>query len=211
MKKENIINSIGFGLIVIDLIVIFVNQNNNKVVLFAVAIGLLIYGIMSIFKKNVFGYLSTCVAITLAISGGLFFSHKFNLTQAFTFMISSSVALIMLLTLVFYYYKKKVIDKIFKLTVEAEVVELISNPNTEAKYYQPVYRYEVNDHEYTVPYPGFLNKNIPKIGDKQMIRVDADDNLNVYFDKTPMQKLVDILLMVFLIVMAVVIMVGQFK
>ena len=211
MKKENIISSIGYGLIVIDLIVIFICQKNTKVVLFAVAAGLLIYGIISMFKRNAFGYLSTCLSITLAISGGLYFGKVFDLTKAFTFMISSSVALIMILTGAFYIYKKKVIDKEYKLSVEAEVVELLSNPNTDAKYYQPLYRYVVNDREYTVPFPAFLNKNIPKIGDKQIIRVDEEDNQNVYFDKTPIQKLWDILLMVCLLVIAIVIMVGQFK
>ena len=211
MKKENIINSIGYGLIVIDLIVIFICQKNTKIVLFSVAVGLLIYGVMSIFKKNSFGYISSCLAITLAVSGGLYFAHKLSIAKAFTFMISSSVALLMLLTLGFLVYKKKVINSEFKLSVEAEVVELLSNPNTEAKYYQPIYRYVIKDKEYTVPFPAYLNKGIPKIGDKQIIRVDERDNQNVYFDKTPMQKLADVLLMLFLLVIAIIIMIGQFK
>lgn len=211
MDKKKVFSTIGYGLILIDLIVIFINQKNYKVLIFAVAFGALVYGIMSIFKKNVIGYIITCLSVSLAITGGLYFGKVLDLAKSFTFMISSSVAILMLLTLVFSVFKKKIIDKEYSLSIEAECVELINNPNTDSKFYQPLYRYYINDHQYTVPYPGFIDKNIPKIGEKRIIRVDENDNQNVYFEKTKMEKLVDYFLIIFFLVVSIIIMIGQFK
>ena len=211
MKKENLISNLGFVLIVIDLIVIFIFQKNAKIVLFAIAIGLLIYGIMSIFKKNVYGYITTCLSISLSLSGIFYFSKIFDLAKAFTFMISSSVFILMALTLCLSIYKKKVIDREFALSIEAEVIELLNNPNTDSKFYQPLYKYNIEGHEYTVPFPAFVSKNIPKIGDRQIIRVDERDHQNVYFEKRPIEKAADYFMIVFFLVVSLIIMIGQFK
>ena len=211
MNKKNVVTSIGYGLLLIDLIVIFIFQNNNKIVLFSIAAGMLICGIISILKNSVIGYIITCLSVSLTVSGLLFFCKVFDVAKAFTFMISSSVAALMLITLIFSIYKKKVIDSEYALTIEAEVIELISNPNTEAKFYQPLYRYEIEGHQYTVPYPGFINKKVPRIGERQLIRVDKKDNQNVYFDKKPMDKVIDYLLIIFFLVVSIIIMIGQFR
>ncbi len=211
LKREKLISNIGYSLIGIDLIIIFIFQKNIKVVLFAIAIGLLLYGIMSIIKKNVYGYISTCLSISLALSGIFYFVGYFDKAKAFTFMISSSVFFLMALTLCFSVYKKKVIDEEFSLSIEAEVVELISNPNTDANYFQPIYRYTVEGHDYTVPFPAFLSKNIPKVGEVQTIRVDKNDHQNVYFDKKPLEKVADYFLLIVFLILSLIIMIGQFR
>ena len=116
-----------------------------------------------------------------------------------------------LLLLWFSVYKKKVINEEFSLSIEGEVVELISNPNTDANYFQPIYKYTIEGHDYTVPFPAFLSKNIPKIGDIRIIRVDKNDHQNVYFDKKPMEKIADYFLLICFLILSFIIMIGQFK
>jgi hypothetical protein len=211
MDKKKIFSGIGYAVILVLLIVIFINQKNTKVILFAFAVGLMIYGIIQILNKKIIGYILACLSVSLAVTGFLYFSKVLALPQAFTFMLSSSVAVLMALTLVFTVVKKLMIDKSFELKVEAQVIDLVSNPNTDNRYFQPYYLYEIDGEEYNVLFPGFINKNIPKIGDKRTIRVDKNDHLNVYFEKTPMEKISDIVLEVFFLIVSIVIMIGQFK
>ena len=211
MDKKKLVSGIGYAIILVLLIIIFINQKNTQIVLFAFAIGLLIYGIIQIMNKKIVGHILTCLSVSLAVTGYLYFSKTLALPQAFTFMLSSSVAILMVLTLVFTIIKKLIVDKNFELKVEAQVIDLVNNPNTDSKYFQPYYLYVIDGQEYNVLFPGFINKNIPKIGDKRIIRVDKDDHMNVYFEKTPMEKISDIVLEVFFLVVSIVIAIGQFK
>jgi len=211
MDKKKVFNGICYAIILVLLLVILINQKSTKIVLFAFAIGMFVYGIVQIISKKIVGYILSCLAVSLGVTGYLYFSKTLALPQAFTFMLSSSVAILMVLTLIFTVVKKLAVDKHFELKVEAVVVDLISNPNTNSKYFQPYYVYTIDGVDYDVLFPGFINKNIPKIGDTRIIRVDKNDHFNVFFDKTPMEKICDIVLEVFFLVVSILISIGQFK
>lgn len=210
MKKEQLLDNICFALIVISLIIILIFRNNYKVDLYAIAFIAIVYGIMNIKKKGSTSFIFISLGISLTISGTLYFTKIFDLVKAFTFMIGCSVFLLMAVTLIFTYLRKKIIDENYALKVNAIVVDLVSNDNTNAKFFQPYYKYSVDDHDYSVLHPGFINKNIPKIGDTVPIRVSKDDYQDVYFDKTPTEKLFDLILVVFLLIVSLVISIMQF-
>ncbi len=210
MKKEQLLNNIGFGVIVVLLLVILVFQKNVKVVLYAISLIGVVYGLMNIPKKGASGFIFICLGISLAISGTLYFIKYFDLKQTFTLMIAASVFLLMIITLVFTYLRKKMLDENYSLRVNATVTDLISSDNTNSKFYQPCYKYTIDGHEYSVLFPGFISKRIPKIGDVVQIRVDKDDYQNVYFDKSFTERLFDLILVVFLLIVSLVIGVLQF-
>ncbi len=210
MKKKEVLNNIGFFLIVAALLVILVFQKNIKVVVFAASFGLLIYGLMSIPKNNVSGIITCVFSISLAVSGVLYFTKIFNLLKAFTFMISCTVFFMMVLSAIFSYKRKKLICSKYTLLVDAEVVDLVVNPNTEAKYYQPQYKYTVDGEDYYVLYPSFINKRVPNIGDKTKLRVDENDKDAVYFERAVRDKVFDAIMIVFFMLVALAIMIGQF-
>ena len=76
----------------------------------------------------------------------------------------------------------EVTDREFKkkhsLKVEATVIDLVKNPNTNREFYQPIYEYEVNDVVMEVGALGYYEKRIPKLGDKLIIFVNPEDSVN---------------------------------
>ena len=210
MKKREIISNICFVLIVIALIVIMIYQKNPKVLVYAISAVLFLYGLSTVVKQNVLGYISICLGASLLVSGTLYFTGVFNLFKSFTFMLCSSVFLLMAIVLIFAYIKRKLIKEAYELVVEATVVDLIPNENTRAKYYQPYYKYQVDDHDYSVLFPVFINKHIPKIGDRVLIRVDKEDHQNVYFEKEKMEVIIDVASIVLLLVLSFIVAIKQF-
>lgn len=210
MKKKELLNNIGFVLIVVALIVILVFQKNTKIVIFAASFGLLIYGLMTVSKNNVTGLLTCVLAVSLAISGSLYFFNNFTLLKAFTFMMSSTVFFMMVLAIIFAIKRRKMLCSKYNIITEAEVMDLIVNPNTEARFYQPYYRYEVDGNYYYVSYPEFINKHVPNIGDKTKIRVDEKDKESIYFEESIKKRVFDISRIIFFLIVSLIIMIGQF-
>jgi len=210
MKKKEIFSNIGFVLVVASLIVILVYQKNIKVVVFAASFGLFVYGLITLMKERIKGIITCVFSVSLAISGALYFFKVFNLMKAFTFMMSFTVFWMMVLTAFFAYKQRKLLCSKYSIETEAEVIDLIVNPNTEEKYYQPYYKYEIDGEEYDVLYPAFINKNVPNIGDKTKIRVDPNDRDSIYFEKRIKDKVFDVALIIFFILVSLLIMVGQF-
>jgi hypothetical protein len=75
------------------------------------------------------------------------------------------------------------------MDVLGKVIDLERNPNTKKEYYRPIYAYYLDNGEYKVGLPYYLNKKIPKIGDEISLKVSSRDHADVYFEKNLLQKI----------------------
>lgn len=210
MNKEKIFSNLSFIIAVITIILIAFFHNNIAIIGVIGGIGGFLYGICLMINKNSTGYLFTSLGISLAASFLLYNYEKFDKGDAVTFMICESTFLLMLITLIFMYINNKELFKLYNMSVEAEVIDLVKNPNTTKEYYQVMYQYELDGKAYVVGTPGFINKSIPNIGDKKKIYVDSNDYANVYFDKTMKEKIYNIGLCSFLMIASLIIVITLF-
>lgn len=208
--KEKLLNNLSFfiGIITVVLVVIF--NNNFLLASFIGGIGAFLYGILVSINKNNYGYLFISLGIGAFSSVILYRTGVFDKVNAITYMICVSVFVLMLITFIFTFINKKENSKLYDLVVEAVVVDLVKNKNTKKDFYQVIYEYELDDKRYTVGTPGFIEKNIPNIGDKKKIYVDSNDHSNVYFDKSLKEKITNNLIVLSLMIISLVIVISLF-
>lgn len=210
MNKDKVFSNLGFCVVVVTIILIAIFHNNISIIGLIGGIGGFLYGICLIVNKNSSGYLFTSLGISLACSFLLYNYKVFDRGDAVTFMICASTFLLMVITLVFMYINNKALFKMYNMQIDAEVVDLIKNPNTTKEYYQIIYQYELDGKVYSVGTPGFVNKNIPNIGDKKKVFVDSTDYANVYFDKSMKEKIYNVGLCAFFMIAALIITITLF-
>lgn len=187
--KNKILENISFVIIVITLLLIVVFQNNGTAMLFIGAGGLLLYGVVACLQLNKYGTISLGCGGSLLITMILYTMEVLDKADSITFMVTSSMMLISLISLIFMVINDKKVFKRYTLIVEGEVIDLERNPNTKKDYYKPVYSYNVDNVEYEVALPYYLNKNIPDIGDTIKLYVDPKEHSEVYFDKSLINKI----------------------
>lgn len=200
MKKETIIDSLSFVIGVLTVLLAVAFKDNLVYAGIIAGVGASLYGLLKALRKNSYGYILMSIGIGLFLALLLYKFEMLNRSDSLTFMICVSTNLLMLITFVFDFINRKEIFRVYDLKVEAEVVDLVKNPNTNKEYYQVMCAYTINDKDYIVGSPGFINKFIPKIGDKLTLYVDSKDNENVFFDKNKKEKIYDIGLGLFLII-----------
>jgi len=210
MKKEEILSNVSFAIAVITILICLVFRNNLVMLGIVAGIGSFLYGICITINKNTTGYLFFGIGGSLAISLLLYKFKILDKGDTFTFMICCSIFLLMLMVLVVGSIRKKKIFKIYTMSVDAEVIDLVKNTNTKKEYYKPVYSYNLDGKEYVVEALGYIDKFIPKIGDKIKLYVDPKDYMNVYFDKTMFDKITGIGLSIFLLIVSFGIIVSLF-
>lgn len=210
MKKEEIINNIGFVIAVITVILAVCFKDNIVLVGIIVGIGGFLYGLCLSLNLNNSGYVFLAIGGSLALSLSLYKFDILDKGDAFTFMICCSIFLLMIVYLIFSKIKEKKIFSKFSLVVDAEVVDLVKNPNTKKEFYQPVYSYVVDGESYVVNALGYTDKFIPKLGDKVKLYVDPTNYESVYFDSKLTSKLYNIGLCLFLLIASLVIMITLF-
>lgn len=210
MNKEKILDSLSFVIVILTLIIMLIFKDNIIMVGIIAGVGSFLYGICNILKRNSMGCIFFSIGLSLVVTL-LLYKNVLDKGDSVTFMICLSTFLITVFTLIFMYFNDKAIFKQYDIEVEGKVVDLIKNPNTKQEYYQVVYEYELKGKVYSVATPGYIDKNIPSIGDKTKIYVDSKDIENVYFDKTKKQKVYNILLCVFLMIVSLVILINLFR
>lgn len=210
MKKETILDTLSFivGLVTILLVVFFKDKMNY--LLFSLAIGGSLFGIILIMKKSNYGYLITSLGISLLGSVLLYRFNILDRPDAVTFMITGSVFSLMVISMIFSVINDKVNKKECSLLIYGEVVDLVKNSNTKDEYFQPIYEYVVDDKPYQVAYPKFLNKKIPDIGSKHKIYVNPKKHEDVYFEKEPIDKLYDYGISLLLAIVSLIIIITLF-
>lgn len=180
--KKKVLDNISYVIALATLLCIVIFKDDAVRMLFIGSIGAFLYGLCSLFTKNKYGIPLFSGGITLFTTMILYNSKILDRFESITFFICSTLALLFIVSFICKVLRDKAIRKKYDLVVEAEVVDLLRNPNTKKEFYQPVFGYKVNDDYYEVGYPGFMEKRIPSIGDKRKILVSSKDNADVYFE-----------------------------
>lgn len=208
--KNKIIENLNFIIGVITVLLVVIFSSNLKVVSFIAGGGLTLYGLISILKKENTGFVVFSAGFSLLLAVLLLTFKILSKGEAITFVICGGLSLILGLSIIIECFNKKKIKEIYNLETLASVIDLEKNPNTKKDFYRAVYKYEVNGNEYTVANPTYTNKFIPKIGDTLKIYVDSTDHLNVFFDKTLLEKIYIYGLNLFLIIASIIIIISLF-
>lgn len=87
------------------------------------------------------------------------------------------------------FMNEKEINTKYDMDIEAKVIDLERSPNTKKEYYRPIYAYYLDNGEYKVGLPYYLNKNFPKVGDKITLKISSKDHADVFFEKSLLQKI----------------------
>ncbi len=210
MNKNTITTALIYIFTLATIILMVCFQDDLTKVAWVVGTGATIVGLLTIFRKNNYGYLIFNTGISLFLSVLLYSMNILSKSNSITFMICLSICLLMLITLIISNSNKKKISEMYDLTIEATVSDLVKNPNTKKEYYQIMYEYIIDDNSYTVGSPNFICQNIPNIGDTLKIRVSSKDPTEVYFDKKPLEELYEKSLTIGLIIITLIIIVTLF-
>jgi len=205
MSKEKILNFLSFVLGLAGILVVVLFRNYLLIAgIFGSFISVL-YGICHILNKDTYGYIFFSIGLSLFL-GLLFYQNNiFTKGDTFTFIICGSIGILMAISLLFMYFNKKEIEKEYCLILEGEVIDLRHNPNTKRDFYKIIYQYTVDDKIYQVERPGYVERFVPKIGDRCKLHIDENDYGNVYFDKGKMEIIYDIGLSLFLMITSFII------
>jgi len=208
--KNKVIDTIRFIVGVLTIILVFIFKDSLSIVGLIAGVGVSLYGVCSFLLGDKLGCVLLSLGLSLISSLGLYKLDVLPEFEAITFFICLSMILIVILAFIFEYINDKEMKKIHSLEVEAEVIDLLKNPNTNKEFYQPLYQYEINDVVMEVGMPGFLEKNLPKLGDKLKIYVNPEDNLDVYFEKNKSEKLYMFSIGLFFLIASIVIIITLF-
>ena len=203
--KEKIMDWISFFVGLIFVLLIYFFREDLFKVFAVVSIGSIVYGTFSILKNERYGYPMVSFGSSIGISLILYHFGKFDKGQCLTFSLMFGIFLLMLITFIFTFVNKKLMVKHYSLIVDAKVIDLVKNPNTNQEFYQPVYSYTIDDRVYTVNALGYTKKRIPKIGDSIKLYVDPNDYESVYFDKEKFTAIQDLAILVVLMIVSLII------
>ncbi len=210
MNKEKVLDSLSFVVGAITIVCAVILKDNIVMAGIVAGCGASIYGLLKALGKTTYGYIILSVGLGLVASLTLYKFSILDRPDALTFMICLSTFLLMLVTFIFDYLNRKAIFKLYSLKCEAEVIDLVKNPNTRKDYFQVMCSYELNEKYYTVGTPGYIGRFIPKMGDKINIYVNPLDNADVYFDKDIKEKIYETLLGLFLMLASLIIIITLF-
>lgn len=208
MKK--ILNILSYVFTILTLVTMIVVQNNLYKVAFVVGIGTTLIGIINILNSNNYGYLVFSPGVSLFTAVLMYKYSILNKSECVTLMISMSIFILMTITLITKLLNKKKVHQIYDKIIEAHVSDLIKNPNTKKEYYQIIYEYVVGKNLYTVGTPYYVDKFIPRIGDKLNLRISSKDYSDVFFEKRLIDKIYENGLVVGLMIVTLIIIVCLF-
>ena len=208
--NNKIVDTIRFTIGALTVVLIFVFKNSLSTVGLIAGIGAALYGVCSILMKEKLGYVFSGIGSSLFISVIIYKMKVLPQFESITFFMCLSLALIIIISLIFDELTNRSLKKIHSLEVEATVIDLVKNPNTNKEFYQPIYEYEVDGVLMNVGAPGYYEKRIPKLGDTLKIFVNPDDALDVYFEERKSDKLYHIGVGLFLLVASIIIIITLF-
>lgn len=208
--KNKIIDSIRFVIGVITLLLVFFFKDNLSTVGLVAGVGVALCGFCSLLLGERLGYVFSGLGSSLFISMIIYKMKLLPQFESITFFMCLSLSLIVVISIIFDEVTDKDMKKKHSLEVEATVIDLIKNPNTNKEFYQPLYEYEVDGVVMEVGSPVYYEKRIPKLGDRLRIYVNPDNHLDVYFESGKIDKIYSIAVGLFLLIASIVIIISLF-
>lgn len=187
--KNKLLENISFVIIAVTLVLIAIFNKNSIMMLYIAGVGCLLYGLLASLLKNRYGAMIMGGGISLLITMFIYTNKILDKVDSLTFFVSLTLTLISIISYVFMIMNEKIIKNKYNMEVEAKVIDLEKNPNTKKEYYRPIYAYNLDNGEYKVALPYYLNKNFPKVGDVIKLKIDSKDHADVYFEKTLLNKI----------------------
>ena len=210
MNKEKIIDWIIYICIVALMGLTLIFKSDLSTILLMYSIGSLIIGILSVISSKQYGIILIVVSLSILTTYILYKNGTLNIAKSLTFMICLSVILILLSTIVTSLITLLKLKKVYSMTVEGEVVDLIKEPNTKKEYYLPVYLYKVGKVEYEINGLCYIKKNIPQIGSKIQLSIDPNQPSEVYFFPSKFEYIKNLVGSILFITVCVVILIKIF-
>lgn len=210
MNKGKIIDSIMYVLGVIIAILVFVFQKNYSLLFLIAFIAFVIYGVLFLIKRNNIGFLFNGIGIGGLVSLYIYHSKIFDLGDTVTFFFCMSVAVMLILSLIIGFVFRKIVLKTYNLIIDAEVVDLIRNPNSKKDFYKSVYKYNVAGNDYIVEDIEYKHYFVPNIGDIRKINVNPDDATDVYFLPNKLEDIKNFVGSLFFIIASIIIIITLF-
>lgn len=207
---EKILNIISYILGISLAILVLIFKNNFFLLLCILVVYLIFFGIIWIILKKQFGSIALSAGISILLAIILNKSNVLVMSDSVTFAICLSLILILGLSFLMDYMLRRRILRMYTIVTDAEVIDLIINPNSKKEMYLPVYSYKVNNELYEVSYFRFFTKNIPQIGSKKTIRINPYNYADVFFEQEKSNKFLNMCCYIFLIIVCISIIVGLF-
>lgn len=211
MKKEKIIDTVIFILMVLYAISIIFLQKYLQILFFVTGLVLIVVGILSAFNKKKISLLLMGIGISIVMTSLLYTNKVMDFATSVLFFLSLSFNIIVFLTILVMIFNRIIISKQYEVKQKAIVVDLIKNTETTKEYYMPVYQYTYKTNEYRVESLNYINKNIPNIGDSIDILVSKKDPANVYILPSKKQVILDYFGLSFLLVLGILVLISLFR
>lgn len=208
--KKKILENASFVVGLLTVIGIFIFKDSLMKAAIVGGIGVIIYGFVSCLNSNRLGILFMSIGSSLVCAVSLYKYDVLDKFDAITFFFCMSMALMVVIAILFEIFNVRAMLKSHSLKVDAKVVDLLKNPNTKKEYYQPVYEYIIGKDVYTVGLPGYLEKNLPKLGDTIKLNVNPDDKEDVYFEKRKSDNIHMLLVGLFFLIASIIIIISLF-
>lgn len=202
-KMKKTIDNIIFILGAILLIIVVTLKDNYYLMLLCIAIFFSAIGILLVLNKNKYWAIVLPIGLSLSTSILLYNSKKYNLSSSTIIFFLTSLLLIMLITIVKYYITLKRSVLIHNLEVEAEITDLIRNPNFDIDLYTPVLTYKIKGEIFEVNHIKTFSKNVPEIGSIVRIKVNPNDYYDVYFEPDKSTVIKNYVNSIFIIIFAI--------
>ncbi len=206
--KNKILENLSFGIGAITFLLFFIFIKNIKVACIIGGGGSTLYGLCTMFNKEKTGYIFFSIGMAVAIGASLFMLKVLDKADTVIFILCGGTFLLMIVSVIFNILNNINMRKKYSLVIEAEVIDLVKNPNVKAEYYQPIYKYEIDGKVYSVNFPGYKKNFIPKLGDTMTLYVEPEDHASAYFDKPIIEKVYSYASSIFLGVITLIIAIG---
>lgn len=210
VMKKKILENASFVIGLLTVIGVFIFKDSLTKAAIVGSIGVILYGLVSCLNNNRLGVLFMSIGGSLIGAISLYSNEVLDKFDSITFFFCLSMALMVVIAALFEIFNVKAMLKSHSLRVDAKVVDLLKNPNTKKEYYQPIYEYVIGNELYTVGLPGYLDKNLPKVGDTIKLNVNPDDKEDVYFEKRKSDNVHMIAVGLFFLVASILIIISLF-
>ena len=208
--KKKILDNASFVVGLLTVLAVFLCKDSLTNAAIVGSIGVILYGLVNCFNANRLGILFMSIGCSLITAMSLYKYDVLPKFESITFFICMSMAIMVVVAAIFELFNIKSMNKKYSLKVDAKVVDLVKNPNTKKEYYQPVYEYVIGKDVFTVGLPGFLDKNLPKIGDVIKLNVNPEDKEDVYFTKRKEDNIHMVAVGLFFLIVSVLIIISLF-
>lgn len=210
MKKDKIIETIVFILLALFAVSIIFLQKKLQILFFVTGLVLIIVGILYALLKKKTSVLLIGIGASIVTTSMLYVNGIVDFATSVMFFLTLSFDVILFLTIIVMTVNRIIVGKIYEVKQQAFVIDLIKSNETKKEYYMPVYKYTYKTKDYYVESLGYINKNIPNIGDSIDILVSKKSPENVYILPRKKQVFIDYFGMSMLLILGILILISLF-